>query len=518
MRIKILILLSILWFSCEGQIPVVSVMTSRVGLTDETADGKQVYVILGDSKTGTSNGVGPTISSGIAYEWDREDLMVKEVTSGDFQYINSIGSQWPRFCIQYNANTGKKPVIVEQGVGGTRWFSSTASQSWYTNGTRYSDAVTNTNACLAYLELTKPKGVFIILGINDLNNGVGDVSVYATSLIDRINTDWDFPPIYISIPSQTNSMTSANAATMKTYLRSLEVIYSNVHAPFNEATLFSNGYTHDNVHFNTTGNNVFGIWAANYVSSSETDKDIRRVLNANFVTTLTSGEQTAYSTFISQGKADGWWDDLSSLQVYKASQSTNKLTDINGLIAPQNSSADVSNTGYISTNGSSTYVRTQFNPNTVIKGTATVNSFIAGLRIGTNSTSAGTTATIFGASSGSGREYIRQINTNGTLWSANTTAEVTYATDNAIVSDVDYAIVRTASNAQALYKDGASVSTSSTASAAAPDFELYIGARNAGGAASDYINCQHICFYYFTGDTTAYALFRSDLTTLLSGL
>lgn len=498
--------------------PVISVLSGSSVSPDTTADWKQVYTILGDSKTGTSNGVGPTISSGIAYEWDREDLMVKEVTSGDFQYINSIGSQWPRFCIQYNANTGKKPVIVENGVGGTRWNSSTAAQSWYTNGTLYSDAVDRTQACLDYLGLTKPKGVFIILGINDLNNGVGDVSVYATSLIDRINADFDSPPIYLSIPSQTNSMTSANAATMKTYLRSLEVTYSNVHAPFNEATLFSNGYTHDNVHFNTTGNNVFGIWAADYVASDETDKDVRRTLTTNHVTTLSSGEKAAYKTFIEGYKSDGITTaDIPSLIVGISTSSGNKLTDFNGLTAPQNSSADISNNGYFSTNGSSTYIRSQINPNTVIKQNATVNSIIFGVDILTNSTSAGTTGCAGGCSSGSGRLYFRQSAT-GILWSVSSTSEITYGSETQIASNTDHTIGRTASNSSFYGKDNVSVSTSSGASAALPDFEIYLGARNAGGAATDFLDCQITCSFVFIGDLAKYALFRTRLTTLLAAL
>jgi len=157
-------------------------------------------MMLGDSisKGFCSDGPGPTPTAGTVYEYNGSAIV--QVGANDLSNASN-GSMWPKWGIDYFAGSGYKPVISSCGVNSSRFNSTTASLSWDTNGTPYGLAKTKTDAALVANGTTKIRACVIHLGENEYSNATIATSLTAiTSLINRINADYDTPKIYIDIP------------------------------------------------------------------------------------------------------------------------------------------------------------------------------------------------------------------------------------------------------------------------------------------------------------------------------
>lgn len=477
-----------------------------------TLDGFRVALNIGDSKAaGTSTAVGMTLAAGVMKQWKRDTEEIVDVTSGDVLYINSTGSWHPQYGSEYNSLTGKKIILVNSGSGNSTFYRADGSNTWYTNGTLYSDAIDRAVLCVAEAGLQKVYVVNVVLAINDYNLGTTDITAYAASLIDRLNTDLDSPKIHISIMHQTNNMTTATASLFKKILMDLETTYSNVHIDVNEATLFANGYTNDNIHWNENGNIAFGKMRARYLASAETNKSIRRVCNSTFINELSADKKTAFTNLINSSE----WPKLTMLQIYKgAGSQLNANADVLGRFAPYpvNSPTWSDAAGY-SFNGTNQYLRSQINTSTELNYGESLNNGCIGVGTGTVTTAPGTLACVIGVSDGSGRQYIRQLATNRVAWSYNTNVEIEYTTDTGILSDTDYYTDRSASNDMDFGKNGSDVQSQTTGSVAIPNGEIFVGCRSAAGVPMDYINAQ--VKYCFHGEES---LNKSNLVTLINAI
>jgi len=92
---------------------------------EETSDGKQAILVMGDSiVAGSSPAYGSTPTSGTVYQVDKFDGTVTEITTTDMSdsVHYTVGSFWPRFGIHYNAATGKKPMILNHGISGSTFL------------------------------------------------------------------------------------------------------------------------------------------------------------------------------------------------------------------------------------------------------------------------------------------------------------------------------------------------------------------------------------------------------------
>lgn len=159
---------------------------------------------LGDSNSrGNSDAVGTTPAAGTVYQWDAGSSNLRMITNLDLLEpvaAGAIGSQWPAAGTTYYNLTGKKPVFINTGVGGSAFFNSTPGFSWYTNDSLFSNAVTKVNNCLAYLGKTRPDLVIVECGINDAVQGAALSQTYVSSLVDRILTQYPDVRIVMTQP------------------------------------------------------------------------------------------------------------------------------------------------------------------------------------------------------------------------------------------------------------------------------------------------------------------------------
>ncbi len=302
---------------------------------DTTPDGKQVFVLMGDSiGRGNSTAAGTTPTAGTVYQWNASGSSVDQVGASDLlevQAAGTTGSPWPRFGIDYYNATQKKATFVCTAIGGSAWYSNSAGDSWYTNGSLYSNAVTKTNNALAAMKLTRVKGVIIVLGINDAMGALGLDLTYLTSLITRINSDFFSPRIFVSIPDK-DAATSAvqqRLFTLRVMIKSLSVTYNNVEVGGNihsirtwdSATYFQG----DDVHLTFDGNELLGTMLARQadLANTNTYDKLARSIVCNMFTTLSSARESLINNFIVAQRAKGNIPLLDNFYLFKNSSVQN---------------------------------------------------------------------------------------------------------------------------------------------------------------------------------------------------
>jgi hypothetical protein len=491
---------------------------NQINQADETWDSKQVWMVVGDSKAAgfnSDNVLGPTVTAGQMWQWNRSLSAVTAVTNSDVLYVQNKGSQWPDFGIQYYSNTsGKQVVLVNNGVGGTNFYSTSkpATDSWYTNGSLYANAKSRTNACLTYLGLTKVKGVIILLGVNDINQGeaIDSIKKSIPSLIDRINADYGTPQIYISNPGISSAISSSRGIIAKE-IKKLQTTYSNVHWWFNERQLYANGGSTAIPHFNSQGNTQFGRALANYVTDTESDRDVRRIRNGHFYTNPNSTKLAAYKTFILAEKAAGNWDKIQSLQIKKGDTRFDVLNDVAGIACPTDDGFTFTANANIETDGTSAFANTYFYP--VYDDVSGQDDVLVAVGIGTVTTSAGTVGTLFGTSV-TNRLQLHQKSNSTIGFYTNTNTEAVYSGITKFANNKDYALRRNASSFQELLENNVSVQTSSQGSTGVGGGSIWLGSQGL----TEKMQVQYNYFLYTTNTGFNFSTFRSDIATLLSAL
>jgi hypothetical protein len=496
--------------------------------TNTTGSNQQVIAIIGDSKAnGTSDLVGPTPAANTVYQWNRAGS-VQTVTNADLLYVNTFGSQWPRFGIDYYNATGYKPVFVNYGAGGSAFYRTPTSSSWDSGGDLWALAKTQIDACLANLSLTRPKAVMIVMGFNDAQrqDNLATSIAQVPDLISRINTAYGTSTqIYISITGADGSKISIGTAgglgAIQKAIKALPSTYSNVHVVVNEQMLMSGGLTKDGAHFNYEGNQLFGSLLCNYMvgRATETNKEICRVLYSTFYTSLTTAEKNAYRSFVGSQIIAGNWSKFSSLQIRTAKSRKNVLCDLIGnCLVRDNYFTTVQNTD-ITFDGSSSYISTGYD-NTNVIGAEGQDDVVMGWKTKEANTALNTQAALGGQTTGA-YCMIRQNTTSGIDWWINTSSgnKNTYTGDTKLQIGTHYAIQRSAAGACALLKGASgSVQSASTASTAKPTSPIIEGADAAGTTPSDYWSGG--TYYFFAAQNTGfnYSNFVSNVDTLITAL
>ncbi len=492
----------------------------NLNLIETTEDGKEVFICIGDSKTAGAASVGSdTPVAGTAF-----------VFQGGVTQVNfpgepgGSGSPWAPFCTAFYNASGKKAVIINRGVGSSCFFLSTTTLSWETNGTLYQPAAIIGKRGLLFNKLNKLKGVLMILGVNDFNNGnsITTITNSSRSLIERLNRDFNYPPIYISITHETsNDMVTINGLALKRLIRDLGSNFSNVHPTVNEATIWAQGATYaDSIHPQYAGNAAIGAMFSRYILSTETDKDVRRVTESNTVNALSAAHKSAYRTFIYKQKASGRWVKIGALQIYRANSVENARTDLMGVIAATTSATITFNSNdSLSTSGTES-INTNINLNETGASPGNENNFILGMRMGTISTAPGNTGCAIGATiaSGQNRVYLKQ-KASSIVWAANQlNSEQEYTGDTSLLPNVDYAIKKTNSTTAALLKDGVQVQSATVAPATALDMAIKVGCSFADGSSVEHFSAQYQYVYMVQASGFDHPAFLIDLNELMAAL
>lgn len=207
-------------------------------------------------------------------------------------------------------------------------------------------------------------------------------------------------------------------------------------------------------------------------------------LFANMSVTPNTTRKKIINTLIKQLKADNNWGFIDGLWITAAhSQQAAKLNWINPIkftLTEVNSPTWMADKGYTG-DGATSYLNTNYDPST--QGTNYVlNSCCEAVYIRTNVTSGKNdighgTATVFSAinSRNASDQIVTRLNQGGAAYTAANTNSTGF-----------YSSRRTASNAQAIFKNGVSQATSATASSSLINNNIYFCCSNNNGTAGSF--------------------------------
>jgi hypothetical protein len=510
---------------------------------------KDIFGLVTDSKGAYSSDTdqaSPSPTTGTAYEYNNSTNAYDLLTSADLanagQSGANRGSPWPQFCINYHTLTGGRvPVIVDAHSYGSTIYAATNTNTWffsagvYTKGTLYTNMVTKFNNAIAKNK-TPLKGIFIILGINDISNAAAITETTAAYEQLVINLSADFPntPLYCSMTGLASGYPSSRFQAVRNKIIDLKDTYSNFHIVGNESLLYSWGL-YDNVttplHFKQAGNNKLGEICARYVfnhqTSAITDKDANSIVS-NMYSTISSTHSAGIVTFVGSAKSKGYWDDLDCLQIYRGEQVENIYNDYTRLTAAANGSlgasgdSDVTFTANdkISGNGTNQHLQARFASGLgtkygIINGAS--SDFFAMVKTGAATTAAGTLATVFGGTS-NGRVVFEQDASSRTSMNLNNATPIVYTTDTKVQSNTWYIITTNGATGQ-LYKGTTSVrSLAQTPSATASTGLIDIFARNNANPDSPTTrwNGEVYCFIFGRASTVTFSDIQTDVDALLT--
>ncbi|HRP30437.1 MAG TPA: SGNH/GDSL hydrolase family protein [Agriterribacter sp.] len=258
--------------NAPGQSPSVRIPNPNNNSTNTTEDGRQLLVIIGNSiARGTSNGEGPTPTTGTVYEWNGSSIV--QVGSNDL--INAVtGSQWPQMGINYNTASGYKLVFTNSGSGGADFADPGDNNYWATGGTLYPAMKTKTNNALSNMGLTSPRAIFVICGINDAraSTPLEDVQAAIADVFDKIEADWPTARVYVvNIGRDATGISTVRINAVRSYLESEVAARANFVMAFDLrifAEDFPEYYAADNLHLNQTGCNALGVILAAYLDNN----------------------------------------------------------------------------------------------------------------------------------------------------------------------------------------------------------------------------------------------------------
>lgn len=415
-------------------------------------------------------------------------------------------------------------MFVDSHSYGSTVYAASNSNTWYygssggpfTKGTLYTNMVTKANNALTKLALTRLKGIFVIVSINDISNAtaITDTTSCLTQLIADLRTDFGpIAPIYINMVGLASGYPSARFQSVRSTIKDLEINNANVYITANESLLYS-WRLYDSVttplHFTQAGNNKLGDILYNYISSTEIDKDVRRIL-ANMNTQISSStRKQGIRDFVSNMKSAGYWTLMDSIQIFRGEDVLNLMNDFVGFTAGTNGSfgssgdSDVTFTANdrISGNGTNQHWQTRFAQSIAKYASASGASsdFFCMIKTVTMTTAAGTLASIMG---GSGRVALFQDASSRTSYNLNNATPITYTTDTKLQSNTWYTIRTDGANAM-LYKGSSQVKTSAQvplSSAAIGLMDIFARNNSNPDSPTERYNGEVYCFLFgkYTG-------------------
>jgi hypothetical protein len=189
---------------------------------------------------------------------------------------------------------------------------------------------------------------------------------------------------------------------------------------------------------------------------------------------VSTGRKDLIDALIKGLKTDGIWTKLDRLWIFRAENSTCALTDLKALAVATavNSPTFTPDRGYAG-NGSTSYINTNFNPGT---GTPNYTGNAACFGIWDNTTSANTGTVPIGiAYFGHYSEGTIHYPDGNSYWRVNTSGAglvVAYPGSGLHMAD------RSTSGNDQLYRNGSSITTSTTSATALTSTNFYVCARN----------------------------------------
>lgn len=454
-----------------------------------TGGGSDVIWTMGDSiSRGNSDAVGETPPIlGSVKQWDAGNSNLRDITNLDLLEpvaAGAIGSQWPRFGITYYERTGRVPVFVNCGVGGSAFFNPSAGFSWYTNDTLFSNALTKVQNCLAYMGKSAPRYVIIGSGYNDTVQGHALDFTYITSLVDRVLAAFPGVEILFTLPFSNSASIATYANLTRLYqirkwIKSLMWLYPTVGICGDLSVIHSwgSGFQADNVHLNEGGNAFLGDKSAIGLTAGNQYHKYTRGVISTMYWRISTTRKGWLDTFITTLETAGLLEQLDSLLVpANAGDDTDGVGWKNCIqdfaFISNHSPADTLNytdytyQGYFP-DGLADAERISNTPITLAVDKANLsNDFFVGIYLASNAVSSGTAAAPFGVrESAAGGIVLMRQNAAGNIGVfAGSTVETTDATETAFTSGL-YWLARNSGN-QLFGKDTTTKQNAAVAAAA----------------------------------------------------
>jgi hypothetical protein len=501
MRLVYLLLLFVS-FNLQAQVPagVVAASTNYRGgeppeQTWVSADGEIVIPFISDSMLKTADGTGPpTPIDNAVYEWD--DNAVVEITSDS--YNSNGGTICPQLGNNIFTALGYKTVFVNKASSGSSYSPSLDDNNWTLDGDLYTDAITEIDECLVAVGVDRPAYIIWNLGVNDSSDpsDINDVETDLKSLFERVTTKYPNTPILVCqngnfLTTSYQTATQRQALIRKWHKEMVE-LYPNAHfVDINAAYYGVSGMQISNTaHHTQAGLNMKADKILRWLQHDSYTKWARSIIASQFVE-LTTPQKDAIQDFVNTEV----YDALDIFLPFKNQPDRSCIfLDWEFLAAPYDAAGNVGfdeDLGITTDRDNTYYYRTNYNPSWHTMN-ASATDFWYGLKVGDNSTAAGTLATVMG---GVGA-YFQQTAASLISYRCNDGTNTTTNVNTSFQDATFYAAGRSGTTKYLWINDAQAASATVTNTGLASTL-MYVGARNTGSSSAEWITAN--IEYVFAG-------------------
>lgn len=468
--------------------------------TDTTELGEQLIGVIGDSNADGRGASIPTVGADTLRKFNGTTFDNITTQSVANEGGGIYGSIWQQFATDYKAASGKITLLVNGALGGSEFYPTTDNNNWYTSGDLYVPWRDNMKAALQLMKLSKPKAIFVNLGINDIRatTPIGDVTTGAQSLVARLKADFPLTDVVFIQVGRTETLINFQGRfdVAKLLVETCET-ESYCHMCGNGVIFaaVSGGYNVDNLHYSQATNNSIGSMLSRWMMNGAYTKWARSIMST-LSTDITSTRKGLINTFIQSMGSN--FHSLNMLHNFKAPALQDIYFDWTFLGFGFNTSGSFSANTSFATDGTtaqyfaSGYVNSFYN-----KGGAGQNNFMYGVKLITTGTVAGTAAVMTGrADASSNTIRIGQGSAaSPTNFMANDNSAVN-GTQADLVIDTLYTTARPDSANKEFYRNKTLDVTSATASTGALSGAIYLGlfVNSAGTLQFPYNGAYHYVF------------------------
>lgn len=455
---------------------------------------------IGDSHTvkrnPTGSSYGPTPTANTVFQWDVPNQLLYEIGATDILQTGSganWGSIWPQMGISYNTYTGKKPVFVTGGVGGTNYAPRTGdSGDWSAADTIYSTAKTQLDNCLAYLGKKGPRYIIVNLGVNDGRGAtaLSTIETEITAFYDKLHTDYPNAIILqIMMGRNETEVSTARAIAIRNYIRNEVETRSYMHIIASETAMWSNSYyDSDNLHLLQTGNNVVGEMFGRWLQNRTYSKWARSIIASHFDDLSTARKDLIEDWVTDMGSL---YFDLDQFYNLHTTIEANTYFDWTFQYGGFKTGATFTANDCITTNGTSSYWRPDYDQTKAVHANST-DGFV-GCKIKTNRSVAGATRVAIGRAAAGDQTVLGQTNLSVLYHRFNDLTLTTDSDETVLANDSYYASGRSGTT-KILYKNGVNVNQATQAITSQSTGPVYLGCLNNNSVAGNFLDAD---FQYY---------------------
>lgn len=496
---------------------------------DTTPDGKQVVGIVGDSNADGRGTTIPTVASDTLWLWNGSSI--DEITTQSVANAGGgiYGSIWQQYATARKSALSKKTVLVNGGSGGAEFYPNGDNNNWYTSGTLYAAWVTEAKQCLASLELTRMKYIFVNLGLNDIRGvlagsgvTIANITTAIQSLVSRLQSDFPNTPIrFIQVGRDETTGNGQIFYQTRKAIRDVCETNANCHITADASAYIgvTNAYNADpdDLHYSQAMNDDIGDqlerWEAN--AAAGYSKWANSIISCHY-DSITTTLKNKIQAFVNTLGADYFKMPFFLLLESSDINNFNLNWTFLGFAVNQNATRGAVS-GRLTTNGttSQTFSPGYFNSYMDVGGTGQ-NDFRCGVWLGTRTTADGTAAVLFGRTDAGG-DIIRvgQASGAGTVTFAANSSANTNGTDTDLVNDTFYSVGRNGT-AKELYKGSTLDASATEATSGACEQNINIGLNNNNGTLSLPLNADYRLFFASPYSNFDFSNFVNACVTLLS--